>query len=204
MLYLKAVIILYEKGELMQFKPIYYIYLFVVMLIIYSLYYIKLVNKYEKNLKKYMKKKEENYFEVRYVKKLYFLNILVFIPPCCLCIDVVLNSVSPLSFVNKYGLIISAALMLIIPLINYLYKVNTRIVYNYGQITYYLGDKLKVSGNIDDIDRKYTYVYQTKGTSTAESCIMFNSGEKINFSRNNMDCGYKLEAFLKKRGMRYN
>ncbi len=111
-------------------------------------------------------------------------------------------------FNNKSVSIVVLAAFALLVLGTIIYTINramTRIEYDNGQITYYFLDRVKVTGNINEIniDKCYNQEHPKNVYSTRllfkDSTIVFNNGSFIKY-QTTMKNAYKLEAILKKRG----
>ncbi len=193
-----------EKGQTMKLIFYFYLSISVAALIYAYFYWMRQDDRYDKNLAAYMKGELADYFEVSYLKKEHLLFILMSAPLGLICVHVLISDVDT-SSPNWWGLLIIALLLFAAPTINYFRKSREKIVYDHGQITHYVGDKIKVSGSIYDVDRAKSYLYQVgEGASVASSFIMFYSGDGILFQRKSMDEGYKLEALIRKKDLWIN
>ncbi len=89
-----------------------------------------------------------------------------------------------------------------------LYTVNkamVKIEYNNGQITYYILNKVRVSGNINEINiaecvnEEHPHNNYEQALLYKDTIIVFNDGSSIHY-QTTMKNAYKLETILKKRG----
>ncbi len=175
----------------------FYIFLAVAVFVYDWIFSAKQDDEYERNFIAYMKGDLERYFEVKYIKKQYLIYILMTIPVGFACIEK-----SKSTPTNGWLFLIFAILFFTLPSIYFIYKSMQKIVYDQGQITYYLGNRVRVTGNIYEVDKESTFVYEVgEGTDQRVSLITFNSGEKIYFTRDTLDYGYKLEALIKKKDL---
>ncbi len=184
---------------------LFYAYTYFALAAVALIYYVfclwKEQNNYDENIKKYMKGDLEEYFEVKYIRKSYFVIIWICFPLGILCVHALLSSIDT-SSLNWWGLVLVSILLLTVPSIYYVYKSRQKIIYDHGEIRYCVGNKVRVSGSIYDVDREQSYIWQAvEGENTETSLIMFVSGDKIFFQRESMDYGYKLEALMIKKDL---
>ncbi len=158
-------------------------------------------NRYDEKFKEYMKGDVEEYFEASYIRKSYFALIWLCFPLGILCIHT-LFSIRDISSVNWWGLLLVGISLLTVPSLHYKYKSREKIVYDHGELRYYIGDRVKVHASIYDVDREKSYRWlAVEETNSDTSLIIFHSGDKIFFQRERMDYGYKLEALMIKKDL---
>ncbi len=156
---------------------------------------------YDEKFKEYMKGDVEEYFEVKYIRKSYFIIIWICFPLGLLCIHALLHNIDS-SSINWWGLLLVGISLLTVPSLNYIYKSRQKVIYDHGEIRYCIGDRVKVRGSIYDVDREQSYIYlAVEDSGGISSLISFHSGDKIYFQRESMDCGYKLEALMIKKDL---
>ncbi len=149
---------------------------FIVMFIIYYVVDSKKDAKFEKSIEKDKKKQMENYFEVRYFKKLYLFYIALSVP---------LSYIIVTNFTyrsNTYSVLGGMALIIGLFVLNFIYKSLILIVYDNGQITYYFAGVEKISGNINQVDREHTFVNLYSKVSANvwyNTCIGFSEKDKF-------------------------
>ncbi|PID46290.1 MAG: hypothetical protein CSB47_05020 [Proteobacteria bacterium] len=154
-------------------------------------------NLFNKKLKKQMIAEDEQYFEIRYFKNIPFLYLLLSI----------VVAFAVFSVVNEFY-IFKLCLSIIIlgaGIANYIYRaVMYKIVFDHGQITLYIGNKVKETGTFDEakgISRPYiakngpNFPYQI----IFEWGGMIKSAKLIEFNED-MDNSYQLVALLEKGG----
>ncbi len=175
----------------------FYMFLALAIFVFDWVFYSKQDNEYDKKFMKYMKGNLENYFEVRYIKKQYFIYVIMSIPA-----GMVFLELSKEAGAARWVYIGVAVLCFTVPSMYFIYKSLEKIVYDHGEIKYYRGNALKISASIHDVDREHSFIYQVgEGTSTRTSLILFHSGEKLFFTSDSMDYGYKLEALMRKKDL---
>ncbi len=173
----------------------FYCFLALAIFICDWIYYSKLDNEYEKKYIKYMKGNLENYFEVRYLRKQYFIYVIMCIPAGLAVLEL-----SKEAEASRWLYVGVSVLFFTVPSMYLIYKSLQKIVYDHGEIRYCLGNIVRVRASIYDVDRENSYIYQVgEGASTRVSFIVFNSGDKIFFTTDSMDYGYKLEALMRKK-----
>ncbi len=156
-------------------------------------------SRHEKKFKEYMKMDLEDYFEVKYVRRSYFIIIWICLPLGILCMHALLAKVETTSL-NWWGLALTCILLLTVPSIYYIHKSRQKIVYDHGEIRYCIGNKVKVRASVYDVNKDESYLcVPVEGVDSETSLIKFISGDKIYFDRESMDHGYKLEALMRKK-----
>ncbi len=164
--------------------------------VIFYIVLVKRDNMNDKKIEEYMKQEEEDYFEVRYSKKLYLFYIALAIP---------FSFVVCAPHFKSYILLFSEmGVVVLFTVILFIYKSCILIVYDHGQITRYFAGRERLTGNVNDIDAKNTFsvfVSKISPDVSHNSCITFNDGSHMFFRSEDMDNGYKLACVLKRRNL---
>ncbi len=174
--------------------------------VFFAIYAIMMVLSYkenslfEKNLTQQLTEKDENYFEVRPLKTIPFLYIALSIPPLVVFLQLTFGSKVDLSSGYRITYFCIGLGLLGAAVFNYIRKARTLIVFDHGQITLYSGKKVKISGNINQIERvnrsQIIWGAQNLGGYTPYQ-IIFSSKKCIEFDEF-MDNSYKLVSFFEK------
>ncbi len=160
-----------------------------------------------------MLKKDEAYFEIRYLKNIPFLYALL---STLLALDLLIDVFEDWTVLDLWSITgsLCAALGLLGWAIYYYFsKTRQRIVFDHGRITLYMGNKIKITGTLDQskaINRPRAGVtgVGAGGLGATQSTpyqIVFEwggvikTGKFIDFGVN-MDNSYKLVALLEKGG----
>ncbi len=149
---------------------------FIVLFIIYYVVDSKKDAKFERSIEKGKKKQMENYFEVRYFKKLYLFYIALSVP---------LSYIIVTNFTyrsNTYSVLGGMALIIGLFVLNFIYKSLISIIYDNGRITYYFAGVKKISGNINQADKEHTFVNIYSKVSANiwyNTCIGFSEKDKF-------------------------
>ncbi len=175
-------------------------YIFGVILIGWVVVFLLVSSKnarlFNKKLEKQMITKDEQYFEIRYFKNIPFLYLIISI-------------VAAFAFFSLYNELYFFKWCLSIIAVgagvaNYIYRaIMYKIVFDHGQITLYIGKKVKETGTFDEakgISRPYTarnfgpslpylIIFEWGGVIKSAKLIEFNE---------DMDNSYQLVALLEK------
>ncbi len=177
-----------------------YAYVFFAIFAIMVVLRYKENNLFENNLTQQLTEKDENYFEVRYLKAIPFLYIALSIPPLVVFLQLTFGNKVDLSFGYRITYFCIGLGLLGAAVFNYIRKERRLIVFDHGQITLYSGKKVKISGNINQIER----VNRSQQIWGAQNHIInipyqiiFSSNKYIEFNEF-MDNSYKLVAFFEK------
>lgn len=159
-------------------------------------------NRFDKKLEKQMLENDDEYFEVRYLKKYVFLGSLAYVPLALIAL--ILTFVLETSFGYRMFYLGSAVGLLGYALYFYLSRMLYKLVFDHGQITFYTGNKMKLTCSLDQID----FVARPAGTVATTGHlgpeipyrIYFDEGAKSKFISfdEDMDNSYKLVAIFKK------
>ncbi len=151
---------------------------------------------FDKKLEKQMLTKDEQYFEIRYFKNIPFLYLLISI----------VAAFAVFSFYKEMYYFKWCISIIVVGagIANYIYRaIMYKIVFDHGQITLYIGKKVKETGTFDEakgISRPYTA--RNLGPSLPY-LIIFEWGGVIKSARliefnEDMDNSYQLVALLEK------
>ncbi len=174
-----------------------YILLAVVVFLYDWLFYGKIDKEYSENLIEYMRGDLEEYFEVKYIKKQYLIYVVMFIPVGLACIEKFHEAE-----INRWLCMVAAVLCFTVPGMYFIYKSLQKIVYDHGEIRYCLGSIVRVRAGVCDVDTENSCIYQVGEKADQRlSIIVLTSGEKIYFTTDSMDYGYKLEALMRKKDL---
>ncbi len=191
-----------RKKEIMKYVIIGLFWVFIAIFIAGVVVMFKNKNRFDKKLDKQMLEDDEEYFEVRYFKNMYFLDSLVYVP---LALIALIPTFDPeISFGYRMSYLGIAVGLLGYALYIYLSKMLCKLVFDHGQIALYTGNKMKLTCSLDQID----FVARPAGTVATTGHlgpeipyrIYFDEGDKgkfISFDED-MDNSYKLVAIFKK------
>ncbi len=157
---------------------------------------------FEKNLKQQLKEKDDNYFEVRHTRSVRFLYILlsvVFSSP--LFLGIFKDDPQNQSLEETILLIIISLILPVITICYNIYMMRIRIIFDHGKITLYSGNKIKITGTLDQIEKVTKPSTINRGhdyNSRIPYKIVFESGKRwIDFDYY-MKNSYKLAAIFEK------
>ncbi len=152
---------------------------------------------FNEKLAQQMLEKDEQYFEIRYLKNIPFLYLIISI----FAVFVFFSVMNEFYFLKWSFSIIAVGA----GIANYIYKAMYKIVFDHGRITLYIGKKVKITGTLEQMECvtkpysdgnligpayvPYTIVFESGGLIKSAKIIVFDE---------DMDNSYKLVAFFEK------
>ncbi len=168
--------------------------------VLFFVYWLFIAVRFNKNLEEQMTKEDDDYFVVK-ARKLYLLGWVIL--SILLFLSIMLDKNN--GKLDTIIAVIAVGPLVIGTILYFIYQSVSRIEYNNGQITYYVLNKAKKTGNINRLNiqecrnRDNPKSVFNMSVLYKDTVIVFDSEKAIHF-QTQMINAYKLEAILKKRG----
>ncbi len=198
------------------------VYIVIAIFLVLVIVLFRNQNLFDKNLDRQMLEEDEEYFEIKYLKNIPLLFVLLSILPSLAFFLKAFNQPIPLllagffkesdseailGFWSKTGYLCVASGILFWALFNYVYKMRYKLVFDHDRVTLYSGKKIKLTGTFDQIKIVNEAGSTCGGVGAGSPAVGVRIPYQIIFENNkkwiefdeDMDNSYKLVAIFKKR-----